>query len=65
MTIGAESTHDAHRRFIHDRLRISIMNTIVVRPQLLLPEIVTKLSEVDVSVVIRTVTTFVLFEWTR
>jgi hypothetical protein len=64
VTSGAESTHDAHCRFIHDSLRISITNTIV-RPQLLFPEIVTKLSEIDVNVVIRKVTTLVLFEWTR
>ena len=64
MTSGAESTRGARCRFIHDRLRISIMNTIV-RPQLLFPEIKTKLSEVDVNVVILKVTTLVLFEWTR
>jgi len=64
MTSGAENTHDAHCRFIHDRLRISIMYTIV-RTQLLFPEIVTKLSEIDVNVVSRKVTTLVLFEWTR
>lgn len=64
MTSGAESTRDAHRPFIHDRLRISVLNTIV-RPLHLLPEIVTKLSVVDVNIVIRKVTTLVIFEWTR
>jgi len=64
MTSDAKSTHDAHCRFIHDRLRISVMNAIV-RQQLLFPEIKTKLSEVDVNVVILKVTTLVLFEWTR
>jgi hypothetical protein len=38
------------------------MNTIV-RPLLLFPEIVTKFSEADVNVVIRKVTTLVLFEF--